>query len=102
MEYDVIDEVANRLDKLEILHHELSSEHQLLFGTTEEIATSVRKDLEELLETTRNQKDAISEMKSELFYIDLQQSQLAQSFELHRVQTYRILQMQENCKRQAR
>ena len=48
MEYDVVDEVANRLDKLEILHQELKSEHQLLYGTTDEIATSVRKELEEL------------------------------------------------------
>ena len=95
MSFDTLDDVANRLDKLEILHQDLFKEYQYLLETTDEMACRVGKELGELAVESKAQKSAMEDIRHRIFYGDTQRSQLAHTFEAHRDQTYRILRMQE-------
>ena len=95
MDIEPIDELANYLEKLEFRHQELAQQHEFLEKTVHTMTDIVEKDIEDLVKVTKHHKELITELQSDLFYIDTQQDQLVENFSVHREQTTRVLKMQE-------
>ena len=95
MNVEPIDELANYLEKLEIRHKELAKQHEFLEKTVQTMSDIVEKDIEALVKATKHHKELITELQSDLHYMDLQQDQLVENFAVHREQTTRVLKMQE-------
>ena len=69
MSFDTLDDVANRLDKLEILYQEMLKEYQCLLETTDETACKVGKELGELAIESKAQKSAMEDIRHRFFFM---------------------------------